>query len=474
MMKIKPYIFKVLTFVFLITISLSSFELLIQRIPSTWADKEKIAFYVLGGSTSFGEPYNDNPSFIRLVTRKLNNKYNSKEIDVIMLAKGGKNILENYMTYLRQIILKPYKKSYTFIYTGINDIGKTNPDKYDVALESFFLRTYIGSFIYEFLINRGVLSFHDSSLLFDQRVNDLFSMASKYSEKVFVSTLAGNYHSFSPPIQKHLSDNEFIAHLVCEKEDNNIKRVRCLKTNKLNTRYLFYEEILNEYQASKNPAILEKVQSSWNRYESLRPALIKNAIINKNSKSSSNIYFIDFHKSLFTKGNGFVGDNFFVDPHHPNLEGHILLANLFLQKLSPSSPSISLKDVTTWYKNTLEEKEVVFSRIQWMFFQSQIEPYPFLRARDMLTILNKHKSLFNDFERYSISALISICSPYIINENKAYILNDLQLKYLKDYFLSNQVIKSNLKKYIIFSSKNNAYPDDIKGLKNQLLNILRD
>lgn len=468
----KPIIFKALTFFLSLLFTFVLCEFSVRELPNISANKDKVAFYVLGGSTAFGEPYNDKPSFIRLITEKINNSFETKDIEVIMIAQGGKNILSNYFDFLGHKILNPHKENYTFIYTGINEGANTGPKKHNILIEKIFLSSYVGTFLYDFLIQRKVIDFHDSPFLFNQRINQLFKIASNNSTKVFASTIAGNYHDFAPPINSTLSPNELKKHLICEGHKNNKERVACLKNEKFDTAYIDYENSLNNYFEERDPHFLNKLVQSWNFYESKRPAQLKNQYIQNNIKLFENIQKIDFYRSLVKKGRGYIGSNFFTDAHHPNLETYLLLANLFLEKLSPSTSLISMAEVKQKFHHDTFDKEAIFSRIQWLFFQSQIETYPFLRARDILRKLSEYRNLFQDFEIVAMQTLIQACSPYLKIKKKGRKLDARALKYLHQHFLFNKKIKLNFKNYIQVNIDNNNYDSDLKIQINQIIQLI--
>ena len=104
---IKKTLYLLLSFLLVIVFSLFFIEFILQTIPViskyTPVSKNKIYIYIIGESSSLGEPYsivNQNISYYKILDYMIDGKIDNKNIDFIRIANAGDSIKTQYWKYL--------------------------------------------------------------------------------------------------------------------------------------------------------------------------------------------------------------------------------------------------------------------------------------------------------------------------------------------------------------------------------------
>ena len=432
-MKKISFIFITLLLTFISTIIF--LEISIKIYKQYFANDQKVVFYVLGGSTSYGEPFYDNPSFIRLINKKLDGRFNNKPIDIVMLASPGKNLISNYLSLAKELITNPYEEAYIFVYMGINE---NHINEYGAAynlFENFILNFQIGPIILDYFLPQTFNQLPNSEDLFRKRYEKFLNFASNNSKKVFLSSLAGNYHEYQPSFSDYKYKN--IANLFqCESIENYKDRLECFIKLKVKPEFVSYliKQLL--FKRSGDIVHLRQMKKHWNKFESHVPSESKNSFIKALAKKHHNVFYIPFHEEVKKASNGHIGFNFFVDAHHPNLNTMLIMSNLFLSSLVSDKSLISMNDVENWFYPSHREKSVGYNRLQWFFWESLFDYVSFSKARMYFNHLKKVEYLFESNEKQFFYCLLYLIGPNF-KEGKCkegHILDNYDKSLIRDFF----------------------------------------
>ena len=160
--------------------------------------------YVVGGSTSVGEPYTP-ISFPEIIKYMFGGNIKGKPIRIINLAEAGCRAERQYWDLLRELTLKPKKNSALLVYSGINDVVAGDNDK-SFKKWGFLQKSVIISRIIYVLntkismsaripwISAGRFSLDKYELIIEK----IIKLARSHGVEVVISTLVGNISEFDP------------------------------------------------------------------------------------------------------------------------------------------------------------------------------------------------------------------------------------------------------------------------------------
>ena len=199
---LKKTIYLFLSFLFVFILSLLFVEFVLQLIPivsKTISVKEnKVYIYIIGESSSVGEPYDPKISYYKILDYMLDNKIDNKNIEFITIAGAGDSLKQQYWRYLQYRYIHPLKKGLAFIYAGKNDWDcRRNNERY--------LKVYKSKV---FNLIRNTLFVNNS---FQYNYEKLILAIRNFGDEIVVATIEGNYAGFMPHlnVEKMMYKEEF-------------------------------------------------------------------------------------------------------------------------------------------------------------------------------------------------------------------------------------------------------------------------
>ena len=312
--------------------------------------------YVIGESTSWGVPFGNKISFPKIVSYMFDNKIHNKYIKIINLAIGGRNIEYEYWKLFNELLIRPNSDGILLIYAGINDAVGINSKPDPTFGRWRFMQTSIILSKLQYLLegmicdNEGGTSnnflfnffgLKNSLGKYEYRLRKIITLTKSYNLKVVISTLVGNIAQFNPQDNSVCTSEGALKlfNLARSFEDQGeFKTAMGIYENiveKFNTRPLqIYHHLGKCYEGLQ---IYDKAREYyWKAIDAgdpARPNHWRNKAIIDLAKEY-NIGLVDALK-IFEDNSpyGLIGYNLFVDAHHPNLEGYILLGSGFTKEM---------------------------------------------------------------------------------------------------------------------------------------------
>lgn len=351
--------------------------------------------YVVGESTSYGEPFSPKISFPKIISYMFNGKIKNKEIEVINLAKCGSNSEYAYWELFEELLLRPRPNSLLLIYSGINDYvsGYGNDDvnfrRWRLMQKSLILSR--AQYLMKGIIRSGPLfnffALDNSLPKYEYQLEKIIDLARKYNLKIIISTLVGNISEFSP------QDNRIYEANIKEILDlfNSARKFEDAQDFKAAIQK--YEDILKEFAVSYSHVYyhLGKCYEKLKMYglareyywkavdlgDTARPNRWRNGVIIKLAKEYS-LNLVDATKIFeMNSPHGLLGYNLIIDAHHPNMEGYILLAKGFSEEIERiygeeiAHRDFGAEDISRYFKFTSKDSaQVYLSRVGWLCFES--------------------------------------------------------------------------------------------------------
>ena len=341
--------------------------------------QDTMIFYVIGGSTSFGEPYDNNPSFSTLIKEALNDEFQGKKVEIKMVASPGKTLASNLYDFKKLLFLNPKKNALLLAYTGINDhVSRVYEPK--LSLRNTLDLTLTGTILNNLFdkIFDGDNP-HNSLFLYEKRLQNLVYWSNFAGYPVFLLELVGNLHDYGPDKPYfEPSHSQFKKIIDCENKNNSKKKILCfksiIKTENLSSvasSHLSFLISWEEYKVNPSRKKLIALESfSWHDF-SRRPTPEKNAIIKKVASENKNATFVPLRSEFEKEGEGILGYNLFYDAHHPRLRGIRIIVKQVLTALGEINKAIpSLEKIKKDYKIDQRKKEIILSRIIWFLYMN--------------------------------------------------------------------------------------------------------
>ena len=343
-------------------------------------NEDEVTFYVLGGSTAYGQPYEQRPSLALLISDYFGGKYNNRNIKISMKASPGKILKSNLYEFKKSIILNPQKHSIVLIYSGINEaIPRSYDRRDDFHFEYILKKTIVGTIILRMLDVSQLYSGGSNSLLkYKKELQDL-AYWSKYSNhQVYLSELVGNFHDYSPEFHPKITLDEFKSIVDCEKKENVLDSLNCRKTiaNRINFTPYYFMIARDEYKSNPNVDSLNKLDQFYKYDYSNRPIPEKNEIIRQVAADNNNMTLIPTLSAFKEASGGYIGYNLFVDAHHPNIAGMRIIANQFLKSITSHDDAEvhPLSHIEKKYHLEQRLGDITWSQIRRLFHGVVISP----------------------------------------------------------------------------------------------------
>ena len=370
----KKILFITLTIVLFVPVALviSEFSLhTFRHIRLAMAPRDTVTFYVLGGSTSNGNPYFRRPNFASLVRDALGGKFKGLKINVETIARGGKTLSSNIYDFKKHLFLRPQRNAIILAYIGINEAVSNTYEKEEenIFWEKIFHKSIVGSALYafyeqlrtkrEFFGNIG-----NSLFLYENRLQELARLGHYSGHPIYLSELLTNIHdapysnSCSSRGTSRLSPEQFKQGVICEMKSVSEQKIQCYKDlKKRNKKFPFLDFHISReiYRANPTPENIKEL----NKVSYFGCSLYqKNKIVRKIANKNSNVTLIPIVEKFQSFDGGFLGYNLYGDGWHPNLQGMAIIAEQFLYQLvGPQYRIHSLSQIEKRYEIDTKERQ---------------------------------------------------------------------------------------------------------------------
>ena len=313
--------------------------------------------YVIGGSTSYGEPYQPKITFPKIISYMFGGKIHGKEIVIINLAEPGRDIQYGFLALYKEWFARPRRDAVLLVYAGINDpVTKADDPTFGrwrlmqkslslTKLQSVLEGMVSGSLFEGTQPGSGLLyrifGLNNSLQKYAHRLRGVITLAKSYEIPTVLSTLVSNIAQFDPEDSTIYESPETLALFVSAKDlEQSGKYAEAL-------------EVLQSIAAKPLPSPahvyyhMGKCYQGLGRYDQAREYYWKamdvgdqrrtNRWQNEVIRRLASEYGVDLldAAALFEAHarHGLPGYDLFMDAHHPNLEGYILLAQGFAREL---------------------------------------------------------------------------------------------------------------------------------------------
>ena len=408
-------------------VSLATFELSLHAfryINLLTSPRNQITFYVIGGSTSYGSPYNERPSFAKLIEDALNKKYRGLNINIRMLAAPGKTLRSNLYDLKKEFFTTPRRNAVILVYAGINETVSTSYRE-DFFWENIFNKSITGSIIYRFYEKlREQEKFSNSSnnslFRYKSRLENLIYWAGHSNHLVYLSELVENVHDaprlhscFSHP-DKEPSPDQFRNLVTCESQEEISEKIRCYQDFKEKNEDLFpsldFIIAREKYRAAPNAKNWKSL--NFISYQQC-PLYQKNNIVREVASKNDNTILVPLVKEFQAYEDGLLGYNLFRDSFHPNLKGMVIMANQFLSYLTEDKiKTQSIDDIRKKYQidSTKRQDTLLWSSIH-MAISSTLDYIP--HSPSSFYFFHRGKELIKSY--YSYDSQMAQIMEYIIH-----------------------------------------------------------
>lgn len=419
-----------ITIVLALSVSIVICELLFRtyrhiKLLQTSAN-EGVTFYVIGGSTAWGFPYDGRPGFALLVKDALRGKYKGHDITINMIAFSGKLLAPNVYDFKKDLFLNPPKNAIVLVYTGINeDISRKYQEEF--CLENIFNKSIVGSILYNFYTKVAHNDSNDNNSLFlyESRLQDLISWAKYANHHVYLSELVGNFHDYEPHhLGANISVNQFGQLMKCEATNSSEKKVSCLEAfiNQNGTGFESFRFYIarEEYRLNPTSKNLKTLDKFYQYDYSYRPIPEKNEVIRR--VVNKNVTLIPTLQAFKEVNKGFLGYNLFVDVYHPNIQGMMIIANQFLHVLTGNKnvKTLPIEQIREKYRLGERGEDILRDTIRWFFFSGlSVAPFSFTQIRRLNHLLN----IYDDYDFVGATVIKYLTYPILPLDPKKKSLN---------------------------------------------------
>ncbi|MCX5778657.1 MAG: hypothetical protein NTU66_05520 [Elusimicrobia bacterium] len=346
-----------------------------------FATTTDVGLYVVGESTGFGEPFGPQISYPKIISFMFNDSLGGVPISIVNLSQSGSKTRRQYERLRRQLYLHPpSKNSLLFIYLGINDWTNGPPQKV-----SFCDRVCRWSRVFEQLYSLTSSGHRSANFSYENELGRIIELGQSFGLRVFISNLCGNFSDF-PPKDNSIFSNEQVSLLLnrarvlensgalqeAEKVYNQMENIRGIAYDHVFFRHGRVLAKMLRYNEARE-SFFKMADSGSN----LRPSRYQNTVINKLAVRYGAEYVDAVRAFTDAASHGLIGYNLFIDAHHPNLAGYIVLSNAFAARIAISyqvpinRPIISEQDVVHHFSFTRDDWfKVYISRAQWLLAEA--------------------------------------------------------------------------------------------------------
>ena len=292
--------------------------------------------YVVGESTAYGEPFDPKVSFPAILSLMFGGRLRGKPLEIVNLARTGSNTEEQYWLLLRELALRPRREGVVLVYVGINE---TNPER------PFFRGMLLAD--RSLLISRILYLRHERrgdkpGLDYEHRLAKLLALARGVGYPVVISTLVGNVRDFQPDISHEFLQDPLRA-AAYERASREERRGRwraaadhyaLLAAGHDFNAGLIHGEARCRLRLGQIAEARELFHKAVDQGGSKRPTSEQDQAIRRLARSTGAA--LADSRALFeaAAAHGLPGYDLFMDAHHPNLRGYLLLAESFARQIA--------------------------------------------------------------------------------------------------------------------------------------------
>ncbi|MEA5001503.1 MAG: hypothetical protein VB017_06430 [Endomicrobiaceae bacterium] len=326
----KNLFYWIISVVIVIFVSIVIMEFVLQCVPVMYKnlpkDDEKTYIYILGESSSWGHPYEGKISFSKIISYYINNKIDDKDIEMIMLAKDGQRLSQQYFEYYKYKIFHPFKRGILLVYMGTNDWSNNLKEETNVVC----LKIYLFGFLKNYFKDSHNFKYEYEKIIFS---------AKQFGDEVYLSTILGNYAGCRPNDVNSLITNNKLRKEIFEIDSLIIANdyTRALeKSNNLlkinDDKSQIWYRIGKIYEGQKKIKDANEAYKNAVEYgNDPRPSRYQNEII-KELALKYNMTLVDLSDTI-SKSNEIIGYNYFIDIIHPTIKLHMIIAKEFIKVL---------------------------------------------------------------------------------------------------------------------------------------------
>lgn len=318
--------------------ALLTVELGLRAATAAWAAATPLCsrpktfpLYAVGESTAFGLPFGPKISFPKIVSRMLGGQVRGRPLEIVSLARPGSQTEEQYWRLLRELSLRPRQDGLVLIYVGVNETLRETPSRLELALDRSLILSRISYLVRSPRGERRALDY-------ERRLAKIVALARARGLPVVVSTLVGNVRDFAPPLPASL------------RGDPALERARRSETlGRWREAARVYEELLR--RDGPHPGLLHRLgvcalrsgrpdeagslfQGGIDLGGAKRPTTEQELAVRRAARRHGAA--LTDSRALFAAASpqGLPGYELFLDAHHPNLRGQLIIARGFARQAS--------------------------------------------------------------------------------------------------------------------------------------------
>jgi len=339
---------------------------LLDLVQKEGVSENTFNIYYFGGSSMIGEPYAPEISIPKLIEYMLDDEVDTKKIVSVNLGMSGKDF--DFVLQMLKVILEGkdiFKPSLFVVYSGHNEFLKYH-DNMGFAISNKPVKSIDDIAKKSSVINRLLKIFKTYRLEIDERtyfdkplfekekyfevihgycnrLNEAANLASNDKIPLIISTVAANYSDWDPNRSvfegNKANQDNFLKIML--KGMNAEKRHNLIKAAEFYSKALFLCPSFAEtyYRIGKAYESLGKYDKAWESYlravdndmMPLRAMTIQNDYIRSMGRVAYIVDAVNYLKSH--SNNGLIGFNFFIEGHHPNIQGYILISEAVSHKI---------------------------------------------------------------------------------------------------------------------------------------------
>ncbi len=431
---------------FVLQITLLTYSKIYQNLISP---EDEITLFAIGGSTSYGDPYDERPNFAQIVKESFAGSLDGKKINVKVIAKPAWNINQNIYSLMKELYFNPPKHGVFLVYTGVNECFNSKSKSELLKFWDFVYGNFVFYAITSQFMKSGfdILHQNDQSL-FTLRLNRISELAESFGYKMLISSISGNFHDYDPPIYSDYGKSN--------NRDPRIKRINELSDSK--NRNL--EIVLEEYSKATNSQFKKyyayllgleyrKINNDEKAKEyfleatdfdcSYVPSPSTNKTISEFAKNK-NIPFVDsFVEIQKSSSSGYIDSEMYWDAHHPRLPVMLITGNLMVSKLEEifgvkRAESQSVDSLVKKFEITKERIDYMrYTRSIWYTFNAVNSVASYFKAKKALEFLENNNS--NRPQGILFLKGINHLSLFMCEKSLEF-LNEIDLKIMKNEFIN--------------------------------------
>jgi tetratricopeptide (TPR) repeat protein len=292
--------------------------------------------YVVGESTAYGEPFAPKISFPKILSLMFAGSLRGRPLEIVNLAKPGSDTESQYWLLLRELALRPRRDGLLLVYAGINETYVDTPP--GLAMRWAYKSLLLSRLFYLWREHRG----GQAGLDYEHRLARILALARRAGYPAVVSTLTGNLRDFQPDLaQEIVQDPVRNAAYQEALRDESLGRwqqaaelYRRLATGRGRYPGMIHARARCLLRLGQAQTAKKLFQQAADLGGSKRPTSEQDQAIRRQALLAGAA--LADTRALFEASaeQGVPGYDLFMDAHHPNLRGYLLLAESFARPVS--------------------------------------------------------------------------------------------------------------------------------------------